>query len=344
MKKLIFVFTLLLCSSVLLSAKNEIVVKKLGESSASFIVNSDNNRTLLVLYPTTEMLPPLEKVAKQELPKESVDISNLKPIKNNAYIVFDGVQSTIPLTLKGLKPNSGYFLSLVKPEDSKFTPISLEFATIAPEPKKQSRGIAFRQPTENSVELLWANGDGENRIVVVTKGRTQVEPPLDGKEYKASPKFGAAESKIGNASFVVYSGVKGECKVENLAPATVYTFQVFEVNGKGKSSNYLTESASANPRIKMTAIPAPQMLPAKEVSETGCIIAWKGSEGVEKYVLDIAYDENFTRFADTYENSDIGKIEEIEVVELDPNENWYVRVKAYGEGTESQYSKTLKIK
>lgn len=343
MKKIIFVFMLLICTSTLFSAKNEIIVKKLGENSASFIVNSDESRTLLVLYPATEMLPTLEKIAKQELATESIDISNLKSIKNNAYIVFDGVQSSIPLTIKGLKSNSAYFLSIVKPADSKFKPVSIEFSTVAPEPKKQTKGIAFRQPTENSIELVFSNGDGESRLVVASKGKSDVEVPVDGNEYKASAKFGSAESKIGN-SFVVYSGNKSECKVENLDAATVYNFQVFEFNGKGKSANYLASKEAGNPRNKMTAIPAPKMLPAKEVTESGCIIAWKGYETIEKYTIDIAYDENFTRFADTYENADVGNIEEIEVVELDPKENWYVRVKAYGEGTESRYSETLKIK
>lgn len=343
MKNLILLFALAFGFVNLNASNNAVNIKKLGETSASFVVNSDKSRTVLVLYPTTEMLPQLDLSKKLNLTTESVDLSKMKPIKNNVYVVFDGVQSAIPLTIKGLKASSGYMLTMLKPEVKDFKQIDVEFATVAPEPKSQAKGLAFRQPTENAIGLLWANGDGEGRILVVSKGDKKIELPQDGKEYKPG-KFGEASAKIGEHSYVVFSGKKNEFKIENLEAATMYNFQLFEFNGTGKSTNYLTESNSGSARSKMTAIPAPEVLPAKDVHEIGFTASWKSKGKVEKYLIDIAYDEAFTKFAETYENADVGNIEEIEVIDLDKNKPWFFRVRALGDGTMSPNSKTLKVK
>ncbi|HOK14681.1 MAG TPA: fibronectin type III domain-containing protein [Candidatus Kapabacteria bacterium] len=325
-------------------AKNEIVTKKITEKSASFIINTDTKRTVLILHPANDAAISAKDLPQNSIMQESVDISLIKPFKGNYYVVFDGMQSVIPLTLKGLQAKTQYILSVYKPDANGEPSVQHKFSTLAEEPTKQASGIAFRQPTESSIELIWVNGNGEKRIVVASKGKTIAALPEDGKEYSANAKFGANESKIGDNAFVVYSGTKNECKVDNLEPSTIYSFQVFELNGNVETANYITSTLSGNPRWKMTAIPAPELLPAKNVHEIGCVLSWKGSPNIQKYILDIAYDEKFTRFAEYYENADVGDITEIEVIDLDPNENWFVRVKAVGEGTQSEYSKTLKVK
>ncbi len=344
MKNIAFLLAFLLLSGCANAENNKIQVKKLGETSASFIINSDDTRTVLVLYPTSEMLPEFDASAKFDVQTESVDLAQLKPIKNNAYVVFDGVQSMIPLTIKGLNANSGYYLTMLKPNQKNFKKIDFEFATIAPEPTKQAGSIAFRQPTENSIELLWTNGNGEGRIVIVSEGQNKPELPQDGIFYEPSQKFGDPKAKIGEHTYVVFAGKKNDLKVEGLKPATNYHFQVIEFNGSGKSVNYLTDLATGNPRNKMTTIPPPKVLPAADVHDIGFTARWEGFDGVEKYIIDIAYDEDFTKFAETYEGADVGDITEIEVIDLDKRSNWFFRVRAVGEGTVSPYSETLKVK
>ncbi len=342
MKTYFVIFAMLFNTLLLSAADYEIAPKKIGETSASFIVKSDDSRTILLLYPSTEMAPNVDFSKANDISKESVDLSNLKAVKNNAYVVFDGTSTIIPITIKSLKANSGYFLTMMKPSVKNFKPITYEFSTVAPEPKAQAKGIAFKQPTENTISLIWTKGDGAARIVVASKSVAKIDPPQEGLEYKSSSKFG--ESKIGIHSFVVYSGTGTECKVENLEAGTTYNFQVFEFNGKGKSTNYSLVTNSGNPRAKSTAIPPPVMLAAKDVSEIGFVAKWKGTGTIEKYILDIAYDEKFTNCAPTYKDSDVGDIEEIEVTDLDPQKDWYIRVKAVSEGAQSQYSKVMKVK
>jgi len=344
MKNIAFLLVFLLLSGFANAENNKIQVKSLGENSVSFIINSDVSRTLLVIYPTTEMLPDFDAAGKFEVKTESINLLNLKPIKNNAYVVFDGVQSLIPITIKGLNHNSGYFITMLKPDNKNFKKINFEFATLASEPTKQAGNIAFRQPTENAIELIWTNGNGEGRIVVVSEGKNKPELPKDGTPYVANAKFGDPKSKIGKHTFVVFSGKKNDMKVDGLKPATNYIFQVFEFNGENKSVNYLTDLTTGNPRNKMTIIPPPKVLPVADVHEIGFTARWEGIEGVEKYVIDIAYDEQFTKFADTYEGADVGDITEIEVIDLDTKSNWFFRVRAFGEGTVSHYSETLKVK
>ena len=325
-------------------AKNEILTKKISDKSASFVINTDTKRTVVVLHPASDAAISAKEIKQSSIMQESVDISEIKPFKGNYCIVFDGMQSVIPITLKGLQAKTQYILSVYKPDTKDEVLAQHKFSTLAEEPIKQASGIAFRQPTETSIELIWVNGNGEKRIVIASKGKSVVSQPEDGKTYSSNSKFGSNESKIGDNAFVVYSGTKNECKVENLEPSTIYSFQVFELNGSGESTNYLTSTLFGNPRWKMTAIPAPELLPAKNVHEIGCVLSWKGSPNVQKYILDIAYDEGFTRFAEFYENADIGDITEIEVIDLNPNENWFVRVKAIGEGSQSEYSNILKVK
>lgn len=337
------VLSLLLLISVS-NAKDEVSVKKITDKSASFIIKTDTKRTILVLHSANETPLNPNEVKESSLMQETVDINEIKPIKNKYYVVFDGAQSLIPITIKGLLPKNKYTLSIYKSKDKDYDISQHNFSTLAEEPTKQASGIAFRQPTETNMELVWVNGNGENRIVVASKGKSIAQLPQDGKWVPANPKFGAPESKIGENAYVVYAGPKNECKVENLEPATIYSFQVFEYNGSSESVNYITTNLSGNPRWKMTAIPTPKMLPAKNIHEIGCVLAWEGSPNVLKYILDIAYDEKFTRFAELYENADVGDITEIEVLDLDPNEDWYVRVRALGDGSQSDYSKPLVIK
>lgn len=343
MKKLSILLLIISIAFNLTYAKNEINVKKINEHSASFIINTDAKRTILILHPASDSPLELSELKQSNLMQESIDIAQLKPISKQYYVVFDGMQNVIPITIKGLQSKSNYTLSLYKPESNKASTNQYQFTTLAEEPKKPASGIAFRQPTETSIEMVWTNGDGEKRIVIASKGKSIAKMPNDGDYFQANSKFGSVESKIDDNAYVVYSGVRNECKVENLDPATIYCFQVIELNGDGKSANYLTSTSATNPRWKMTAIPAPVLYPAKQVHENGCILSWKGSPNVQKYILDIAYDEKFTRFAELYENADVGDITEIEVLDLDPSQDWYVRVKALGEGSQSEYSKTLKV-
>lgn len=343
MKKLSILLLIITLAFNITYAKNEINVKKINERSASFIVNTDSKRSVLVLQPASDSPLEFKEIKQTSLMQETVDLSQIKPISKQYYVVFDGVQNVIPITVKGLQPKTDYVLTLYKPEGEKVNTNQYKFTTLAEEPKKSASGIAFRQPTETSIELVWTNGDGEKRIVVASKGKTVAKIPADGESYSANSKFGSAESILAENAYVVYSGVRNECKVENLEPATIYSFQVIELNGEGKSTNYLVSTSATNPRWKMTAIPAPVLLPAKNVHEIGCVLSWKGSPNVQKYILDIAYDEKFTRFAELYENADVGDITEIEVLDLDPTQDWFVRVKAIGEGSQSEYSKTLKV-
>ncbi len=342
-KTIVYLLSLLLLINYSF-AKNEILTKKISEKSASFVINTDNKRTVVVLHPASDAAINAKDLKQGSIMQESVDISEIKPFKGNYYIVFDGMQSVIPITLKGLQAKTQYMLSIYKPDAKEDVSTQHKFSTLAEEPTKQASGIAFRQPGESSIELIWVNGNGEKRIVVASKGKSIGGMPEDGNEYNSNSKFGSSDSKINDNAFVVYAGTKNECKVENLEPSTVYSFQVFEYNGSGEATNYITSALSGNPRWKMTAIPAPDLFPAKNVHENGCILSWIGSPNIQKYILDIAYDEKFTRFAEYYENADVGDITEIEVIDLDPNENWFVRVKAIGEGTQSEYSKTLKVK
>jgi endonuclease G len=109
------------------------------------------------------------------------------------------------------------------------------------EPTIQASGVQFTNVAATSLTLSWTNGNGASRIVLARQGSAVDAAPADGTSYTASGTFGNG-SQIGTGNFVVYAGSSNSVNVTGLSPATNYYFAVFEYNGFGVNSDYLTAS------------------------------------------------------------------------------------------------------
>ncbi|MBP7205081.1 MAG: endonuclease [Candidatus Cloacimonetes bacterium] len=112
-------------------------------------------------------------------------------------------------------------------------------------------------PAYTSITLDWTPGNGTYRLVKINTANS-FSNPQDGYTYPANTYF------IGSGEQVVYNGsteyIEGEpyngVTVTNLTPNTVYWFRVYEYNGTGIDSKYLTTTATNNPKSVTTTTSA----------------------------------------------------------------------------------------
>lgn len=119
------------------------------------------------------------------------------------------------------------------------------------EPTTQASNVTFGAVGTTSLNVNWTNGNGAGRIVLAHQGGPVNSSPADGTTYTASNVFGQG-AQIGAGDFVVYSGSGNFVNVAGLAPGTTYYFAVFEYNGSGTYTDYLTTTpATGNQTTSM---------------------------------------------------------------------------------------------
>lgn len=266
-------------------------------------------------------------------------------LSQDVYLIVTTKQELGDYTISGLTPKTKYEFAIYKRIDNKKVEKVwfIDISTLAKEPTEQAANIAFSDATDKSFKVSLFRGNGEKRIVVVTKGNS-TNTPVDGIRYFANPNYGSKDSKIGSG-YVVYNGGDRmvDLVVDNLESGE-YTVQVFEYNGEGESANYLTKTASNNPRKYRTLLPAPKAMIPEMITHDGFVARWTKVDGATTYFIDIATDEQFINRLELYADLDVGDIDEIEVVDLQSNQTYYFRVRAVAPGTRGAYSNTIEIK
>lgn len=352
MKKisLLFLTALFLISGMTLLAKDpEVVVTDRSDNSAFIGFISDESLRYMIILRKDDAKPakPLANIHYKSF-KRKVNIKDLEKLDVANTVFYDGV-GNFSGTVEGLEPNTHYTLELFTGQSASTTAEFAQetklvhFSTFAAEPSQQANSIAFRAVTEHQIEALWANGNGKGRIVVVKKDK-QPDAPKDGVEYTPG-KFGSSSCIIpGTESFVVYNSSRmqgARIKVDSLESGKYY-FHVFEYNGKDETINYNTSNSKNNPRYKVTLLAAPKALPATNVTKNSFTANWEKYPDVKHYELDVAKDENFTEYVDTFQYADIGDVTSIEIKDLE-NDVYYYRIKAFVQLGDTEVSNVIKV-
>lgn len=107
-----------------------------------------------------------------------------------------------------------------------------------PEPTIASTNLVFSNVQTNKMTLTWTNGNGANRIVVFRVGSAVTAVPTDGVSYSQFQNLSAGQS-------VAYVGSSNTFLFDNtgtgpLSPGTTYHFAIYEFNGSGALTNYLS--------------------------------------------------------------------------------------------------------
>ncbi|MFO7660104.1 MAG: chitobiase/beta-hexosaminidase C-terminal domain-containing protein [Candidatus Cloacimonadaceae bacterium] len=116
-------------------------------------------------------------------------------------------------------------------------------------PTVQASNITFSNVAQNMMDVNWTNGDGEKRVVIMNTSNS-FTAPTDGTDPTADPVYAGGEQ-------VVYNGAGSSVTVTGLDALTTYWFRVYEYNGAGTSTLYLTTTATGNPNSQQTAAPSP---------------------------------------------------------------------------------------
>lgn len=164
------------------------------------------------------------------------------------YVIYDN--SGTFLDVFGLAPNTTYHIAIFEYNGTATNTYYLTSsflagsqATLGP-PSAQASGITFGAVTGSSMQVSWANGNGNGRIVVMKEGSPVDADPVDVTSYSVSSNFGVG-SEIGTGNYVVYQSSGSSVTVNNLNPGQTYHVAVYEYNGVS-GRVYLTPAATAN--------------------------------------------------------------------------------------------------
>jgi len=119
-------------------------------------------------------------------------------------------------------------------------------------PTVQSYNIVT-YPSTTSISLEWTPGNGAYRVVKINTVNS-FSVPADGTSPTVSTGYsGSGEQVIYNGTTEFIEGVPyNGCSVTNLIPNTVYWFRIYDYNGTGSETKYLSASATNNPKSATT--------------------------------------------------------------------------------------------
>jgi hypothetical protein len=298
-------------------------------------------------------MPDFNKKYNQD--DKKLKLSGCPQIGDSSFVIYQtiGKQTGLTLSVIGLNTNQQYYIDVFSAKKQAtpseklepITPHSYQFTTLAKKPSLQAKQIAFKNVGAKSMTVVWTKGNGSKRLVLIRKD-AEPEKPVDGVAYPASTKFGVYPIDDNSNTYAIFNGndsLGNSVNVSNLEGGKYY-FEVFEYNGNGDGANYLTTTVSnSNPRSKSTLIQAPKALKADKITSDGFTAKWSRVEGAVKYQIDVSYDKDFKNIVDSYNDADVGDLNSMEIVELQPNVTYYYRVKAVSSDAVSDYSNTVTV-
>jgi hypothetical protein len=123
-------------------------------------------------------------------------------------------------------------------------------------PTNAASAVTINNATTSSLNVGWANGNGQGRLVVARLTTTSLVAPVDNKLYSPNPVFAALDS-TGLGNYVIYSSSGSSVVSTGLMNLTDYTYDVYEYNGKYMHIKFTPGSSNnmATP-VKLTAFTA----------------------------------------------------------------------------------------
>ncbi len=201
-------------TTYVLVLKYEVVVGTNNDIVSLFIFDS----TLPLTEPATPAIGPLTDAAMTDINPGSVAIRQFLATQN---IILDGIR--VGTTWSDVLPSA-----------------------VAP-PAIQAHDLSFSGVGTTGMTASWINGDGAKRIVILNTSNSFTNP-ADGSDPVANPAYG------GTGEQVVYNGAGNSVAVTGLAGSTTYWFRVYEYNGAGSATRYLTSTAILNPNSQATQV------------------------------------------------------------------------------------------
>lgn len=166
------------------------------------------------------------------------------------YVVFNGTGNIV--SVSGLTANTTYNVAVYEFNGSSSSinylttsPLTGSRSSLVTAPSTAASAVSVGAKTSNSITLNWTNGNGSNRIVVARASGTSATAPTNGTNYTVnSNSFSDATNPTTAAGrVVVYNGNANSTTITGLNAAASYSFDVYEYNGNGLTSNYSAASS-----------------------------------------------------------------------------------------------------
>jgi hypothetical protein len=160
------------------------------------------------------------------------------------YIVYAGAEETV--TVNGLKGDTRYHFTSVEFNGTEgstnyllTTPPTVKDSTLVAPPSVASSDLVFLGVGISRLVTSFLPGNGKNRIIVIRKWKEVLFTPTDGIFYTAT---GVGQQPVADSTYVVANGNWSGSNVFNLEQSTRYYIKIFEYNGTGTRTRYLTSS------------------------------------------------------------------------------------------------------
>lgn len=209
-------------------------------------------------------------------------------IGSGNYAVYAG--SGTGGVIKNLEPGTTYHFAAFEynafwaPVYLTSSPATGSFTTVA-RPSVTASAMVLSGTEGNSMLLTLSKGNGARRLVVVRAGSPVSALPADGTEYTANRLFGAGAS-LAPGEFVLANADLESVEVENLSAATTYYYAVFEYDGTGTNTRYLTASfASASRSTIMTPTVQASAIGFSEISNGSAKISFAAGNGSRRLIV-----------------------------------------------------------
>jgi len=134
------------------------------------------------------------------------------------------------------------------------------------------------------ITLSWTMGNGSRRIVVVTTNAAVTGRPVNGVDYTENAVFGQGNT-LAPGEYIVGDFSGNTVNVYGLQPATTYRFAVFEYNGTGFSTEYLSTPGTGAFTTAVTPLTQTSALNVTNIAPGTATINWTKGNGSQTLIL-----------------------------------------------------------
>ncbi|MBL7739462.1 MAG: T9SS type A sorting domain-containing protein [Chitinophagaceae bacterium] len=188
-----------------------------------------------------------------------------------------------------LRPGTQYFFAFYEFNGSSqpqyLAPAYTTSVTTRSIPTVASSNLVISKTDGKELSLNWTNGNGQRRIVVAKQGSNITANPANGTDYNANPVFGTGQ-QLSAGEYVVYDDNFNATTISGLNPATTYYFKIFEYDGTGSNTAYLTSSfASVNGPTAVTPDIQAANLTAGDITSNSLRLQFSAGNGRARTII-----------------------------------------------------------
>ena len=206
----------------------------------------------------------------------------------NYSVYRSNIGSSVRVT--GLKPSTTYHFSIFEYNGNNgpvyLVPGTTASFTTAAGPTVPAGNPTFNNIEGNSMAVFWTAGNGSRRIVIAKAGSSPAALPVNGQDYSANASFGTPSSEIAPGEYVVYDNTGTSFTLTNLVHSTTYHFKIYEYDGTGTGTAYLTTSpGTSSNSTKLEPTTPTGAISFSSIGGNSMTINWASGNGERRLVL-----------------------------------------------------------